>query len=198
MFKDYSARWVAARELKPEPKSLTGASSGGHPPAFGDVPVTRISAAEVRAWYATLDPIHKTRRAHAYSLLRRSSIPRSQRNTVQANPSPFAAPARRSEHDESSQATLDELVALVGALPERLRVMPLLAAWCGLRFGEVVDCAAASILDGVDSRSPGAWCASTVRHWARRRCRRGAGRRDSAAPRPRDRRSLGRARPARA
>ena len=34
-------------------------------------------------------------------------------------------------------ATLDELAALVGALPERLRLMPLLAAWCGLRFGEL-------------------------------------------------------------
>ena len=36
-------------------------------------------------------------------------------------------------------ATLDELALLVAALPERLRLMIELAAWCALRFGEVAE-----------------------------------------------------------
>jgi integrase len=36
-------------------------------------------------------------------------------------------------------ATLPELETIVGALPERYRVMALLAAWCGLRFGELTE-----------------------------------------------------------
>jgi hypothetical protein len=37
---------------------------------------------------------------------------------------------------EVTSATLPELEAIVTAMPERLRPMVLLAAWCGLRFGE--------------------------------------------------------------
>ena len=36
-------------------------------------------------------------------------------------------------------ATLEELAALVEAMPERLRAMVLLAAWAQLRFGELVE-----------------------------------------------------------
>ena len=36
-------------------------------------------------------------------------------------------------------ATLDELALLVAALPERLRLMIELAAWCALPFGEVAE-----------------------------------------------------------
>jgi integrase len=36
-------------------------------------------------------------------------------------------------------ATLAELEALVKALPERYRLMALLAAWCALRFGELAE-----------------------------------------------------------
>lgn len=36
-------------------------------------------------------------------------------------------------------ASLAELEALVTAMPERYRVMVLLAWWCGLRFGELAE-----------------------------------------------------------
>jgi integrase len=35
--------------------------------------------------------------------------------------------------------SLDQLSTLVAAMPERLRAMTLLAAWCGLRFGELTE-----------------------------------------------------------
>jgi integrase len=36
-------------------------------------------------------------------------------------------------------ATLPELEAITAAMPERYRLMVLLAAWCGLRFGELTE-----------------------------------------------------------
>jgi integrase len=36
-------------------------------------------------------------------------------------------------------ASLVELEALVSAMPDRYRVMVLLASWCGLRFGELAE-----------------------------------------------------------
>jgi integrase len=37
------------------------------------------------------------------------------------------------------RASLDKLAALVDALPPRYRILALLAAWCGLRFGELTE-----------------------------------------------------------
>ena len=36
-------------------------------------------------------------------------------------------------------ASLAELEALTAAMPDRLRIMVLLASWCGLRFGELAE-----------------------------------------------------------
>jgi integrase len=36
-------------------------------------------------------------------------------------------------------ATPPDLAALVAALPDRSKVMALLASWCGLRFGELAE-----------------------------------------------------------
>ena len=35
--------------------------------------------------------------------------------------------------------TLQELATLVDTMPERYKLMTLLAAWCGLRFGELTE-----------------------------------------------------------
>ena len=140
VFEDYSARWVATRELKPSTKALyRGILRRVLLPAFGDVPVTRISAGDVRAWYAALDPARKTRRAHAYSLLRAILDTAVTEEVIPANPCTIRGAGQTKRARRIEPATLDELAALVGALPERLRAMPLLAAWCGLRFGEVIE-----------------------------------------------------------
>ena len=141
MFEDYSARWLAARELKPSTRALyRGILSRVLLPAFGER--ARHSdhvPAEVRAWYATLDPARKTRRAHAYSLLRAILDTAVTEEVIPANPCTIRGAGQTKRARRIEPATLDELAALVGALPERLRLMPLLAAWCGLRFGEVIE-----------------------------------------------------------
>jgi len=44
-------------------------------------------------------------------------------------------PARRSAPARYARLTLEELARLVAAMPERYKLMTLLAAWCALRFG---------------------------------------------------------------
>jgi integrase len=70
--------------------------------------------------------------------------------------------------------TLDELAALVDAMPERYQPMTLLAAWCGLRFGEFTELRRKDIdiANGVvfAVRSPG-WPESSCQH-SEVRCRR--------------------------
>jgi integrase len=48
-----------------------------------------------------------------------------------------AGQARRVSRTES--ATLEELTALVAALPERYGLMAVCASWCAMRFGELIE-----------------------------------------------------------
>lgn len=69
-FARYSAGWLASRELKPSTmreytrmmKVLVG--------AFGTQRLDEMTSADVRQWYAGLNPELKTARAHHYALLR--------------------------------------------------------------------------------------------------------------------------------
>ncbi|MEP6856277.1 MAG: site-specific integrase, partial [Pedococcus sp.] len=139
-FEAYSDRWLDARELKPSTTALyRGILDRTLVPAFGDRLITRISAADVRAWYATLDPARKTTRAHAYSLLRVLCATAVVEEHIGANPCTIRGAGQAKRARRIDPATLDELAALVAAMPERLRLMPLFASWCGLRFGEVIE-----------------------------------------------------------
>ena len=68
---EYAETWLRGRELKPrtrgEYRSLLDTKIL---PALGDKPLSGILPVDVRMWYAALDPTRKTRRAHAYALLR--------------------------------------------------------------------------------------------------------------------------------
>jgi integrase len=139
-FEAYAAAWLEARELKPSTRALyRGILARELIPAFGQTSVSRISAADVRAWYATLDPARKTRRAHAYSLLRAILDTAVTEEVIPANPCTIRGAGQTKRARRIEPATLDELADLVTAMPERLRLMPLIAAWCGLRFGEVSE-----------------------------------------------------------
>ena len=139
-FEAYAGHWLEARELKPSTRALyRGILRRELLPEFGETSVTRIGAADVRAWYATLDPGRKTRRAHAYSLLRAILDTAVTEEVVPSNPCTIRGAGQTKRARRIEPATLDELAALVAAMPERLRLMPLLAAWCGLRFGEVSE-----------------------------------------------------------
>ena len=131
LFEDYSSRWLAARELKPSTRALyRGILRRTLLPEFGEVSVTQIRAADVRARYAEMDPALKTTRAHAYSLLRAILDTAVTEEDIPANPCTIRGAGQTKRARRIEPATLDELAALVAAMPERLRLMPLLAAWC--------------------------------------------------------------------
>ncbi len=136
----YADAWLSSRELKPrtraEYRKLLDALVL---PLLGDVPLDRITPTTVRNWYATLDPGTPTRRAHAYSLLRSIFTTAVSDDLVPANPCRIrGAGAARTRH-KPRVASLGELEVIVAAVPERYRAMVLLAAWCGLRFGELAE-----------------------------------------------------------
>jgi integrase len=56
-----------------------------------------------------------------------------------ANPCRIRGAGQAKRVSRTEPASLDELAALVDAVPQRYKLMILLAAWCGLRFGELTE-----------------------------------------------------------
>ena len=80
-----------------------------------------------------------TARAHAYGLLRTILADAVQRRLIDYNPCHLRGAGNVKRARRIEPATLPELAALTEAMPERYRLMVLLAAWCGLRFGELTE-----------------------------------------------------------
>lgn len=138
--KDYSATWLASRELKPRTRMLYRSLLDALVlPDLGDARLDRVSPTTVRNWYATLDPGTPTRRAHAYSLLRSIFTTAVSDDLVPTNPCRIRGAGSSRKVHRTRVASLAELELMVEAMPARLQPTVLLAAWCGLRFGELAE-----------------------------------------------------------
>ena len=136
----YAGSWMQTRQLKPSTHALYRQLLDQLIlPNLADVRLDRLTPTSVRNWHASMDPTRPTRRAHAYSLLRAIYSTAVADDLVKANPCRVrGAGAAKSKH-ETKVASLGELEVIVEALPDRYRAMALLAAWCGLRFGELAE-----------------------------------------------------------
>lgn len=138
--RSYAEAWLAGRDLKPRTvQQYRQLLDRMILPALGDVALDKLSPTTVRNWHASLDPERATWRAHAYSLLRAIYSTAVADDLVTANPCRVrGAGAAKTKHD-TKVASLGELEVIVAAMPDRYRPMVLLAAWCGLRFGELTE-----------------------------------------------------------
>jgi len=147
-FRAYAEEWFATRrtrgrELRPRTKVQYRVLLDRYLyPTFGDERIDRITHEDVDDWYDAVAPGRETMRAQAYSLLRTiltSAATVRPTPLIPYNPAQIrgAGSPRRVHHVEP--ATLAELETIVAEMPERYRLMTLLAAWCALRFGELTE-----------------------------------------------------------
>ena len=111
-------------------------------PAFGDEPLDLISADVVNRWYDVLAPGKETIRSQAYSLLRTiftSAASERPHPLIPYNPAHIRGAGNTQRLHKVGPATLSELETIVEELPERYKLMALLAAWCAMRFGELTE-----------------------------------------------------------
>jgi len=134
-----AATWLAARDLKPRTRSECRTLLDSHIlPTLGDVRLSRLTTAQVRAWHASLAPDKPTRRAHAYSLLKSVMGTAVEDEHVASNPCWIGKAGTARTRHQPRPATLPELQVIVEAMPPRYRAMVLLAA-CVLRFFKQID-----------------------------------------------------------
>lgn len=78
-------------------------------------------------------------RAHAYGLLRSILATAVHDGLIPSNPCHIRGGGNSKRVHKIKPASLGELEILVANMPERYQPMTLLAAWCGLRFGELAE-----------------------------------------------------------
>lgn len=148
---DYAPGWLANRKVKGQP--LADRTRDHYQdlldrfilPWFGDVELKAISPEAVAQWYDTAAADRPTYQAHAYSLLRailRTAADPTKndgRPLIPFNPCGISGGGSSGTKRRIRPASAEEVAAIVAALPQRHRLMVLLADACALRFGEIAE-----------------------------------------------------------
>lgn len=145
-FGAYAAAWLPARKTKGRP--LADRTRDHYQdlldrfilPTFKDVQLTAITPDMIDHWYELVAVGRPTYQAHSYALLRTilgTAVDRGLITT--ANPAKVRGGGSTKRRHKVRPASLSELAEIVSAMPERRRLMVQLAAWCGLRFGELAE-----------------------------------------------------------
>ena len=144
-FAAYAAAWLADRKLTERTRDEYGKILAGHLlPAFGALALDDITAPMVRAWHAGL-ATGPTRRAHAYGLLHAILATAVADDAIPANPARIRGATQVKRARKIRPATLPELAAIAEGMRPAYQALVLLAAWCGLRFGELAELRRADI-----------------------------------------------------
>lgn len=139
-FAEYAETWLRDRDLKPRTRShYRHLLDKQLLPRFGQLRPAGITPDAVRDWHARTGTQTPTLRAHSYSLLRAILTTAVQDGLLDANPCHIRGAGNAKTVHKIRPASLTELEALVTAMPPRYKTMTLLAAWCGLRFGELTE-----------------------------------------------------------
>lgn len=161
---EYAEQWVKQRPLKPRTRIGYESTLARHitDAPLGRLPLRNVTAAAVRAWFATLDGAKPTARAHAYQLLHSVLATAVIDELLPSNPAHIPKAMHTPTKRQPVILSAAEVAALADAIkPERLRTLILVAAWCGPRWGELVelrrrdvgkDCATITISRGATHR----------------------------------------------
>lgn len=139
-FAEHAERWLTNRQLKPRTRyHYRKLLDARILPTFQNVTLKQLTTDLIDDWYYQMGDGTPTARSHAYGLLRTILGDAVQRRLIDFNPCHIRGAGNTKRVKQIGPATLPELEALTKAMPERYRLMVLLAAWCGLRFGEITE-----------------------------------------------------------
>ena len=127
------------------------------PARLTDPPLLRRDAlrdvilSEIKAWRASLDASTESTNAAAYRLLRSLLQAAEEEELIDRAPPKIRGASSAPVKRVAVPATFDELAVIFGAMPERLRLLIVLAAFVGLREGELLELRRSDV-DGVTGR----------------------------------------------
>lgn len=144
-FEAYAARWIETRLVKgrplaPRTAELYRAQLKNHiAPALGATQLRQLEASAVRSWYSRLTGPQgpgQITAAKCYRLLRAICTTAVEDNLIPRNPCSIRG-AGQERPSERPMFSLTQVQALAGTVDDRWRALILMAAWTGLRIGEL-------------------------------------------------------------
>ncbi|MCT2076503.1 tyrosine-type recombinase/integrase [Dietzia cinnamea] len=147
---EYARTWLDERNLKPSTRTAYRSKLETRIlPELGQLELTAITPAVVRRWHSALvatpsapnggrDRSGATRNAHCYALLRTILGTAVDDGLIEANPCRIRGASQSKRVHEIEVLPPGALERLAAEMPDETRLVVLLAAWCGLRRGEVL------------------------------------------------------------
>lgn len=151
-FNSYADSWLQAKASDSQRKPLAPRTREHYRqlldrfllPTFGELPLRAITENHVAEWYSITAVDRPTTRAHAYTLL--SSILGAAATRaggapplIPFNPASIRGAGTADRGKPVEPASIEEIAILAASMPPRYHAMVLLAAWTGLRFGELTE-----------------------------------------------------------
>jgi integrase len=144
---EYGAEWIEQRStrggqpLKPKSKAHYNKLLADYiKPILGTVPVKNLTPQAVRAWHAATLPDKPVMRSHAYGLLHAICATAVTDELAASNPCQIKRAMKAQRTREPVILDVAEVAKLADAIkPERFKAFILISAWCGLRWGEVIE-----------------------------------------------------------
>lgn len=148
-FETYAKKWIAKRRtdkgepLRASTRANYEATLEHHlVPTFGRMRLRDITKGSVRRWYEdTLEGNGDTPRANskAYGLLRAIMNSAVDEDLIEASPVHIRGAGYQPKRRRLEPASIEELDVIVENMPEKWKLMVLLASWCALRYGEIAE-----------------------------------------------------------
>jgi integrase len=151
---DYSCEWIRHRNVKDSTRIGYEASLRNHiGPVLGRIALSDLNPEAIRAWYSGLGREHVRRNSHAYGLLHAICATAVKDGKLAVNPCQIERAMNPPTKREAVILSVAEVAALADAMPENLRALVLISAWCGLRWGEVIELRRKDISAGCETIS---------------------------------------------
>ncbi|MFT4085006.1 MAG: tyrosine-type recombinase/integrase [Nocardioides sp.] len=139
-FAAYAERYLTSRELRPKTiREYRGLLDRTLLPAFGDTPLKQITRESVRTWHEALSKKTPAANAAAYRFLRSVMAAAEDDELIDRNPVRIQKASTAHVKNPQRPSPVDEMATIVDHMPERLRLFIVLAAFAGMREGEIFE-----------------------------------------------------------
>jgi len=158
-FGKYAEAWLTkretrGRELRPRTRELYQTLFDNWLKGLWTVPLAELTRERCATWYRGLRRDSPTMRAHAYALARSILKSAVDDELIAKNPLSVRGAGRSSRSKTDVELfSVEEVARLAELMPPKHRLIVLLAAWCGLRFGELAALRRSDITLGKDGAS---------------------------------------------
>ncbi len=149
----FAERYLAERGLRPtHGAQLRAAARHADPPVLRrDAAARRVTLSEIKAWRRSLDPKTESSNAAAYRLLRSILQAAEEEELIDRAPPKIRGAGSAPVKQVAVPATFDEIAVIIDEMPDRLKLLIVLAAFVGLREGELLELRRSDV-DGVTGR----------------------------------------------